>query len=134
MIHHDPSPPQPIWEAVKEEDVQTPREVFESIRDEGYAVEYLRIPVTDEQAPIPTVFDMLLNQVSQLDDTTDILFNCQMGYAASLGWSSTVAHFFLLAVQSWSHNDGNGDCLCCGNRAPIRHRDRVDAPKPRPHS
>lgn len=34
---------------------------------------------TDEQAPIPTVFDELLNQVSKINGNVDIIFNCQMG-------------------------------------------------------
>lgn len=35
----------PVWETIKEEDVETPFEVYESIMKEGYKVEYLRIPM-----------------------------------------------------------------------------------------
>ncbi len=37
---------------------------------------------TDEQAPIPTVFDLLINQVAKTTANVDILFNCQMGYVS----------------------------------------------------
>ncbi|KAJ1570068.1 hypothetical protein HK096_003163 [Nowakowskiella sp. JEL0078] len=69
----------PVWETVREEDVQTPKEVFQSIKDEGYRVDYLRIPITDEQAPIPDVFNQLVDRLLKLDENTDALFNCQMG-------------------------------------------------------
>lgn len=69
----------PVWETVKEEDVQTPLDVYKSIVDEGYRVDYLRIPITDEQAPIPGVFDELVERLTGLDLHTDVMFNCQMG-------------------------------------------------------
>ena len=69
----------PIWETVKEEDVQTPLEVYRSIQDEGYHVDYLRIPITDEQSPIPRVFDQLVNRVLYVKANTDAVFNCQQG-------------------------------------------------------
>ena len=69
----------PVWETVKEADVLTPSEVFESLIKEGYKVDYLRIPVTDEQAPIPRVFDLMMSRVGDTGGQTDVLFNCQMG-------------------------------------------------------
>jgi protein-tyrosine phosphatase len=70
----------PIWESVKAEDVLTPREVFEKLKT-NYKVEYMRIPITDEQAPIPTVFDQLYNRITKMmeKENISILFNCQMG-------------------------------------------------------
>ncbi|KAI8886446.1 hypothetical protein K501DRAFT_177643 [Backusella circina FSU 941] len=69
----------PIWETVPTEQVETPSEVFESIRAEGYQVDFLRIPITDEQAPIPDVFDQLIHRMQEANQGMDILFNCQMG-------------------------------------------------------
>ena len=45
-------PPQVVerWEPVTEADVQTPLEVYRELRADGYAVEYVRLPVTDEKA------------------------------------------------------------------------------------
>ncbi|KAI9144841.1 inositol hexakisphosphate-domain-containing protein [Paraphysoderma sedebokerense] len=69
----------PVWETVKPSDVQTPKEVFQNIKSQGYNVDYLRIPITDEQAPIPDVFDQLVNRVNDLESLVDAIFNCQMG-------------------------------------------------------
>ncbi|KAI9192964.1 inositol hexakisphosphate-domain-containing protein [Polychytrium aggregatum] len=69
----------PIWESVREEDVQTPLEIYKSIQEEGYRVDYLRIPITDEQAPIPDVFNQLVDRVLKVDTACDKMFNCQMG-------------------------------------------------------
>lgn len=69
----------PVWETVKEEDVQTPMDVFKSIEAEGYRVDYLRLPITDEQAPIPDVFDQIVERILGMECFTDAIFNCQMG-------------------------------------------------------
>ena len=70
----------PVWETVEADQVETPLEVFESLRKGGYNVDYLRIPITDEQAPIPHVFDLLIQQVSRMTTIGHYsLFNCQMG-------------------------------------------------------
>ncbi|ORX58097.1 hypothetical protein DM01DRAFT_319996 [Hesseltinella vesiculosa] len=68
-----------LWETVPEKRIETPREVFESIKKEGYQVDYLRIPITDEQAPIPDVFDLLKQRILEAHVGRDIIFNCQMG-------------------------------------------------------
>ncbi|KAI8393383.1 inositol hexakisphosphate-domain-containing protein [Radiomyces spectabilis] len=69
----------PMWETVPVECVETPSEVFQSIIDEGYMVDYLRIPITDEQAPIPDVFDQLIQRTLNANAGVDVVFNCQMG-------------------------------------------------------
>ncbi|KAJ2964084.1 hypothetical protein NQZ79_g1039 [Umbelopsis isabellina] len=69
----------PQWETVPVECVETPDDVFKSIIAEGYMVDYLRIPITDEQAPIPDVFDQLVRRMQNANAGVDVLFNCQMG-------------------------------------------------------
>ncbi len=69
----------PVWETVKPEDVQTPLEMYQQVIAHGYKVDYLRCPITDEQAPIPEVFDLLLERLIVRPGTTDAIFNCQMG-------------------------------------------------------
>ncbi|KAE8218173.1 hypothetical protein CF319_g7897 [Tilletia indica] len=59
----------PIWETVGENDVLTPREVYELVISEGYRVDYARLAITDEQAPIPDVFSHLENRVQLALDT-----------------------------------------------------------------
>ncbi len=36
-------------------------------------------PSTDEQAPIPGVFDEIVDRIIAIDSQTDVMFNCQMG-------------------------------------------------------
>ncbi|KAK0535009.1 hypothetical protein OC835_002504 [Tilletia horrida] len=70
----------PIWETVGENDILTPREVYELVISEGFRVDYARLAITDEQAPIPDVFSQLENRVQlALDTGSACVFNCQMG-------------------------------------------------------
>src|SRR5690606_27996960 len=65
------------WEKV--ESVQTPGEVYQALRDEGYRVDYARIPVTDEQAPEPADFDALRQRLSEVPEGSPMIFNCHAG-------------------------------------------------------
>ncbi|KAG1680951.1 hypothetical protein FOA52_009910 [Chlamydomonas sp. UWO 241] len=67
------------WEPVTAADVQTPGEVFDELAADGFSVDYLRIPVTDEKAPKDQDFQMLINRVWGVDSDAAIIFNCQMG-------------------------------------------------------
>ncbi|KAF5327539.1 hypothetical protein D9619_004360 [Psilocybe cf. subviscida] len=70
----------PIWEVVNEDQIMTPRDVFDSIINEGYRIDYGRIAITDEQAPLPDALSQLLTRVeSGMSDGGDFIFNCQMG-------------------------------------------------------
>ncbi|KAJ1512186.1 hypothetical protein HMI56_004394 [Coelomomyces lativittatus] len=60
----------PSWETITQ--LQTPANIFSS----EPSVDYLRIPVTDEQAPIPLVFDEL---IVRAQCPGIFVFNCQMG-------------------------------------------------------
>ncbi|KAI8356155.1 inositol hexakisphosphate-domain-containing protein [Blakeslea trispora] len=68
-----------MWETVNLDEIETPKEAFQSIINEGYQVDYLRIPITDEQAPIPDVFDQLISRTKSAHKGVDVLYNCQMG-------------------------------------------------------
>ncbi|KAI5474355.1 metal ion binding protein, partial [Pseudohyphozyma bogoriensis] len=73
------------WEALTEDQVKTPKEVFLMMVQEGYQVEYERLPVTDEQAPIPGVFTQIEQRVTNAlgsatrPEDVSFVFNCQMG-------------------------------------------------------
>ncbi|KAI9463218.1 inositol hexakisphosphate-domain-containing protein [Lactarius psammicola] len=70
----------PLWENVSEEDIMTPGDVFKLMAKEGYKIDYGRIAITDEQAPLPGALSQLLEIVtSTYDSTGDFIFNCQMG-------------------------------------------------------
>ncbi|KAJ3194957.1 hypothetical protein HDU67_004541, partial [Dinochytrium kinnereticum] len=73
----------PVWESMTVDEIETPLEVYNSIIAEGYQVDYKRIPITDEQAPIPDVFDQLIDRILDPSHPSplphDAIFNCQMG-------------------------------------------------------
>ncbi|POY76292.1 hypothetical protein BMF94_0487 [Rhodotorula taiwanensis] len=73
-----------MWEDVQPEDILTPREVFAIMQQEGLKVDYDRLPVTDEQAPIPGIFSRIEQRVSSALSGRDkqhvgCAWNCQMG-------------------------------------------------------
>lgn len=70
----------PIWETVDEEDIMTPRDVFDLMAKEGFKINYGRVAITDEQAPLPDALSQLLERVrSGYSEADDFIFNCQMG-------------------------------------------------------
>uniref|UniRef100_A0A8H7Y3N0 Inositol hexakisphosphate-domain-containing protein n=1 Tax=Psilocybe cubensis TaxID=181762 RepID=A0A8H7Y3N0_PSICU len=70
----------PIWEVVSEDEIMTPRDVFNLVIQNGYRIDYGRVAITDEQAPLPDALAQLLNRVrSGMSQAGDFVFNCQMG-------------------------------------------------------
>lgn len=67
------------WEPVTEVDVQTPLEVYEELKRDGFNVDYLRVPITDEKAPMGDDFEILMRTAWELGESDSIIFNCQMG-------------------------------------------------------
>ncbi len=67
------------WVQLTPESVQTTREVFDQIADEGYQVDFARVPVTDEKAPETQDLEALVERVSKADPNTPMIFNCHAG-------------------------------------------------------
>lgn len=67
------------WEAVTEVDVQTPADVYAELAKDGYDVEYLRVPITDEKAPKGDDFESLIGRCWVPPEGAALVFNCQMG-------------------------------------------------------
>lgn len=60
--------------------VQTPRDVYNKIMEEGtYNVRYVRVPTTPEKPLKPQQFDSLLKILEKADPGTHVVFNDQMG-------------------------------------------------------
>ncbi|KAI0707157.1 inositol hexakisphosphate-domain-containing protein [Earliella scabrosa] len=94
----------PIWEMVEEQDIMTPRDVYELMVQEGYKVDYGRVAVTDEQAPLPGALAQLLTRVStglQSDHPADFIFNCQMGRGRTT--SGMVTACLIATTMTWEH-------------------------------
>lgn len=68
-----------LTEEVSEDTVLTPRMVYENLIKRGYKVTYKRLPITDEQAPEESDFEMLIEFLKTTDEATHVVFNCQMG-------------------------------------------------------
>ncbi|KAK2078696.1 hypothetical protein QBZ16_003536 [Prototheca wickerhamii] len=67
------------WQPVSEADVQTPAEVYHELVEDGYDIDYLRVPVTDEKAPKSRDFDTLTRRCWNPPRGAALVFNCQMG-------------------------------------------------------
>ncbi|KAL4574619.1 hypothetical protein LXL04_021454 [Taraxacum kok-saghyz] len=67
------------WEHVSPNVVQTPLEVFKSLKADGFPIKYARVPITDGKAPKSSDFDTLALNISSAPKHTAFVFNCQMG-------------------------------------------------------
>ncbi len=67
------------WVRVNPEDVLTPREAFEGLRQEGYQVRFERVPVTDEKTPEFKDYDQLFGILKDQSPDTVRIINCHAG-------------------------------------------------------
>ena len=67
------------WKSVNPRGVLATKEVFDRVRAKGYEVDYLRVAITDEQSPIPSVVDELINRIKGIPSDCYMIFNCQQG-------------------------------------------------------
>mmetsp|Transcript_12515 Transcript_12515/g.22690 ORF Transcript_12515/g.22690 Transcript_12515/m.22690 type:complete len:1511 (+) Transcript_12515:216-4748(+) len=90
-----------LWEHVEEDDILTPREMYQALVDSGLPVEYFRVPLTPEQPPSPDDIDTLLRLVEhhKAQEGTHFVFNCQMGRGRS-----TIA--MIIACLALERSDG----------------------------
>ncbi|CCL99307.1 uncharacterized protein FIBRA_01323 [Fibroporia radiculosa] len=94
----------PIWEDVREDDIMTPRDVYELMSREGYKVNYDRVAVTDEQAPLPGALAQLLDRVRtalRSGEAGDLIFNCQMGRGRTT--TGMVTACLIATTIHWDH-------------------------------
>ncbi|KAJ6512734.1 inositol hexakisphosphate-domain-containing protein [Mycena sanguinolenta] len=91
----------PLWETVSEKDILTPRDVFSLMRKEGFKIDYGRIAITDEQAPLPDALSQLFDRVkSGLTQAGDFVFNCQMGRGRTT--TGMVAACLIATTMNWN--------------------------------
>jgi protein-tyrosine phosphatase len=88
----------PMWEHI--ESIKTMSLVF-SERD----VTYHRLPITDEQAPIPKVFDEIARIVMASED---IIFNCQMGRGRTTTGMIITTIMTLISTNKPLNGNSNG--------------------------
>lgn len=95
----------PIWEDVTEDDIMTPRDVFDLMAKEGYKVNYDRVAVTDEQAPLPAALSQLVDRVRSglvSGEAGDFIFNCQMGRGRTT--TGMVTACLIATTMKWNHD------------------------------
>ncbi|MBM3464537.1 MAG: hypothetical protein FJX76_20775 [Armatimonadetes bacterium] len=82
LLIHDEGPDGKVtsrWETVTPESVRTTKEVYNLLKQEGYKVDYKRIPVTDEKRPEEKDVDELVNRLKDVDPDAPMIFNCHAG-------------------------------------------------------
>ncbi|EGO24423.1 hypothetical protein SERLADRAFT_438035 [Serpula lacrymans var. lacrymans S7.9] len=103
----------PIWETVSEEDIMTPRDVFDLMSNEGFKIDYDRVAITDEQAPLPDALSQLLDRVrSGYPRAGDFVFNCQMGRGRTT--TGMVSACLISTTMNWrgeDHVDGHEEAM-----------------------
>ncbi|KAI6042555.1 inositol hexakisphosphate-domain-containing protein [Pisolithus marmoratus] len=93
----------PIWETVSEDDIMTPRDAFNLMVKEGFKVNYDRVAITDEQAPLPDALSQLLERVRLgYSQAGDFIFNCQMGRGRTT--SGMITACLISTIMNWSGN------------------------------
>jgi len=62
------------------EDVKSLKGIFDwLIEEKELEITAERLPIADERAPAPNDFDILVHHLKDVDESTALLFNCQMG-------------------------------------------------------
>ncbi|KAF7295972.1 hypothetical protein MKEN_01411800 [Mycena kentingensis (nom. inval.)] len=98
----------PAWATVSEADILTPRDVFGLMKREGFKIDYGRIAITDEQAPLPDALSQLFERVqSNLPTVGDFVFNCQMGRGRTT--TGMVAACLIATIVKWDGKEPQFD-------------------------
>ncbi|KAJ2917433.1 hypothetical protein MD484_g2993, partial [Candolleomyces efflorescens] len=113
----------PIWEFVSEDEIMTPRDVFTQIVREGFRIDYSRVAITDEQAPLPDALSQLLDRVqSGIDVAHDFIFNCQMGRGRTT--TGMVSACLIASTLKWEHRNES----LIEDNIPLEVYDPMDGP------
>ncbi|KAJ7249237.1 inositol hexakisphosphate-domain-containing protein [Mycena haematopus] len=98
----------PLWETVSETDILTPRDVFSLMKKEGFKIDYGRIAITDEQAPLPDALSQLFDRVkSGFAQAGDFVFNCQMGRGRTT--TGMVVACLIATTMNWNGKEPKYD-------------------------
>ncbi|KIR34499.1 hypothetical protein I352_02746 [Cryptococcus deuterogattii MMRL2647] len=70
----------PTWVSVDEESIQTPKEVWDDMKRQGWKVDYWRIPIAPDTPIEHNYLDAYVSVLKNADpQTTALVFNCGMG-------------------------------------------------------
>ncbi|KAG2117755.1 inositol hexakisphosphate-domain-containing protein [Suillus clintonianus] len=114
----------PIWETVDEDDIMTPRDVFDLMAKEGFKINYGRVAITDEQAPLPDALSQLLERVRfGYSEADDFIFNCQMGRGRTT--TGMVTACLISTTMNWQ---GEENCIDTQEDLNSTEFDSIDGP------
>ncbi|KDR78950.1 hypothetical protein GALMADRAFT_244621 [Galerina marginata CBS 339.88] len=114
----------PIWEVIEEDEIMTPRDVFNSVLKQGYRLDYGRVAITDEQAPLPDAIQQLLVRVrSGLSQAGDFIFNCQMGRGRT-----TTGMITACLISSSMHWETDNNHVVAEEEVALEMYDAMDGP------
>eukprot|EP01018_Ginkgo_biloba_P008623 Gb_04875 [translate_table: standard] len=68
------------WENISADDVKTPAEVYAALKDEGYNIDYKRIPLTTERESLATDVDAIQRQLDNGGGGAEYLFISHTGF------------------------------------------------------
>jgi hypothetical protein len=68
------------WEVIRAEDVQTPAEVYASLRSEGYNLDYQRIPLTRERTALTADVDAIHRRLDEAGSGVEYCFISHTGF------------------------------------------------------
>ncbi|PPQ89339.1 hypothetical protein CVT25_003176 [Psilocybe cyanescens] len=114
----------PIWEVVSEDEIMTPRDVFDLIIQHGFRIDYGRVTITDEQAPLPDALAQLLNRVrSGMSQAGDFIFNCQMGRGRTT--TGMITACLISSTMNWQNYMNE---VVAEDELPLNLYDTIDGP------
>ncbi|THH21421.1 hypothetical protein EW146_g157 [Bondarzewia mesenterica] len=114
----------PIWVTVSEKDIMTPRDVFRLMAEEGFNIDYGRIAITDEQAPLPGALSQLLERVkSGYSKAGDFIFNCQMGRGRTT--TGMITACLIATTMTWKEHNSMAEVVC---ETITEEYDSIDGP------
>jgi len=81
VLLHDETPEGVVsqWVSVTPDSVQTTHEIYQQFQEEGYQVDFARVPVTDEKTPENSDLQSLVERVSGAEEGAALIFNCHAG-------------------------------------------------------
>ena len=109
--------------------VQTPKEVYQALKAEGYRVNYHRVPLTDGVAPGEAAFDMFFEHLKDARAEDPLVFNCQMGSGRT---TTGMVMGCLIRMHTTGQPAGRHACAVTNTRRAHHHRD--DHWLPHPHA
>lgn len=101
---------------ISDEQVETVSGVFQRLFNDGYNVNFFRVPITDECAPGEDDFDNFVDIFRDADEHTCFVFNCQMGRGRTT--TGMVCACIFHTIKSFKFDSEPSDCCIIPKPSP----------------